>query len=168
MELPSQTLNSTALHTVFIKQLNTLYNAKISLIKVLPHLIEQATFNSLKFALREDLDETIQQMSSLKAIFTLVQEVGVNDSCLDLNAIIAEAHRQVFYDKHKHFESDMSILFYMSVIFENIQIGACQLLNLITLKLEHQPYAKLVRECLDTVKDNCSLFYYVTEEYIQN
>jgi len=35
------------------------------------------------------------------------------------------------------------------------------------LKLAYQPYAQLVVECLDMVKENSSLFHYVAEEYLQ-
>ena len=166
MEQPSQTLNNIALRAVFIEQLNILYNAKISLTNCLPQLIGQATFKNLKLALQEDLDETERQMIAVKTIFNLITESWLNHSCMGLNAVINEAHKQVFYDDNKHFESDMSILFYMSVI-ANLQVGACKVLHQVALKLAFQPYAQLVGECLDVVKENCGLFYYVTEEYLQ-
>lgn len=168
MDIPfNQSLNTTSLRTVFIEQLSILYNAKVSLTNRLPGLVSQATFNNLKMALEEDLEDTKRQMVSLKEIFRLLQESWLTHSCLGINAVIDEAHKQVSFNEGRHFESDMSILFYMGVV-ENLQIGASEILNLMALKLSYEPYAQLVRECLDVVKDNASLFHYVTEEYLQN
>ena len=168
MKSPSiQSLSISSLRMVFIEQLSILYNAKISLTDRLPKLVNQATFKNLKMALEEDLDDTKRQMIALKTIFKLMQESWLTHSCLGMNAVIDEAHKQVIFNQDKHFESDMSILFYMSVI-ENLQIGASKMLNLMALKLDYQPYAQLVGECLDMVKDNASLFHYVAEEYLEN
>ncbi|MBB6107722.1 Ferritin-like metal-binding protein YciE [Mucilaginibacter lappiensis] len=163
----NQSLSSIKLRTVFIKQLSILYNAKVSLTDRLPQLVNQATFNNLKMALEEDLDDTKRQMIALKTIFKLMQESWLTHDCLGMNAVIEEAHNQVIFNDDKHFESDMSILFYMAVI-ENLQVGASQMLNMMALKLVYQPYAQLVRECLDIVKDNASLFHFVAEEYLQS
>lgn len=168
MKSPSiQSLSISSLRTIFIEQLSILYNAKISLTDRLPQLVSQATFKNLKLALEEDLDDTKRQMVALKTIFKLMQESWLTHSCLGMNAVIDEAHKQVTFNQDKHFESDMSILFYMAVI-ENLQVGASQMLNLMALKLAYQPYAQLVKECLDIVKDNASLFHYVAEEYLEN
>lgn len=167
MEQSPQPLDDTALHTVFIEQMSILYNAKVSLTNYLPQLIEQATFKSLKQALQEDFDETQQQMVAVKAIFDRLHESWLTNPCLAINALIEEAHHLVTFKKEKHFESDMSILYYMSVV-ENLQVGASNILQLIALKLAYHPYAQLVSECLDAVKDNSSLFYFVTEEYLLN
>lgn len=163
---PSNSLDINALRAVFIEQLSILYNAKLHLTTWLPQLTNQATFRNLKLALEEDLEDTDRQMIALKKIFQLMQESWLTNSCLGMNAVIDEAHKQVVFDRDKHFESDMSILFYMAVI-ENLQVGASKILNLMALKLAYQPYAQLVVECLDMVKDNSSLFHYVTEEYLQ-
>jgi ferritin-like metal-binding protein YciE len=163
----NQSLNIITLRTVFIEQLSILYNAKVSLTDRLPQLVSQATFKNLKMALEEELDDTKRQMIALKTIFKLLQESWLTHSCLGMNAVIEEAHKQVTFNQDKHFESDMSILFYMSVI-ENLQVGASEILNVIALKLAYQPYAQLVGECLDLIKDNASLFHYVAEEYLQS
>ena len=154
------------LRSLFIEQLSILYNAKLSLTNRIPDLADQATFKNLKMALQEDLDDTNRQMTAVKKIFNLMQESWLTNNCLGINAVIEEAHNQVTFNRQNHFVSDMSILFYMSVI-ENLQVGASQMLHLIALKLAYKPYAELVEECLDAVKDNSSLFYYVTEEYLQ-
>jgi ferritin-like metal-binding protein YciE len=164
---PTQTLNPVSLHSVFMEELSILYNAKVNLMDRLPQLVSQATFRNLKLALNEDLEDTKRQMVSLKRIFNLMQESCLSNNCLGMTAVIDEAHKKVVFNADNHFESDMSILFYMSVI-ENLQLGASQMLNLIALKLAYQPYAQLVRECLDVVKDNSSLFYYVAEEYLED
>ncbi|MGF7040321.1 DUF892 family protein [Mucilaginibacter lappiensis] len=167
MDSQNQSLNIITLRTVFIEQLSILYNAKVSLTNRLPQLVSQATFKNLKMALEEDFDDTKRQMIALKTIFKLMQESWLTHSCLGMNAVIEEAHKQVTFNQDKHFESDMSILFYMSVI-ENLQVGASQMLNMMALKLAYQPYAQLVGECLDLVEDNASLFHYVAEEYLRS
>jgi ferritin-like metal-binding protein YciE len=163
----AQTLNSIAVRSVFIEQLSILYNAKVNLTDCLPGLVEQATFRNLKLALSEDLEETEKQMISLKTIFNLLNESWLTNDCLGTNAVILEAHKHIAFNQGKHFESDMSILFYMSVI-ENLQVGASQMLKLMSLKRAFQPYAQLISECLDMVKDNSVLFYCVAEEYLQS
>jgi len=164
--ISSQPLSATALRALFIEQLSILYNAKISLTAYIPGLVKQATFTNLKLALEEDLEDSIRQMIALKTIFRLMQESWLTNSCLGMNAVIDEAFKQVAFDKTKHFESDMSILFYMAVI-ENLQVGAGKILNLMALKLDYEPYAQLVGECLDMAEDNSGLFHCVAEEYLQ-
>ena len=162
----NKALDINALRSAFIGQLSILYNAKVSLTTSIPLLVKQATFKNLKLALEEDLEETNQQMIALKTIFNMMEESWLTNHCLGMNVVMAEAHKQVTFDRENHFDSDMSILFYMSVV-ENLQVGASNMLNLMALKLAYQPYAQLVRQCLDMVKDNSSLFYYVAEEYLQ-
>src|SRR4051812_42997046 len=118
----SQALPADALRAVFLKQLSILYNAKINLVNRLPQLISQATFNNLKMALQEDSADTDRQMVALKQIFTMMGESWLTDCCLGMNAVMDEAHLQVVFNTGDHFESDMSIVFYMSVI-ENLQVG---------------------------------------------
>jgi ferritin-like metal-binding protein YciE len=166
MEYSSQLLSADKVRAIFTGQLSILYNAKLSLTASLPKLVEQATFKNLKMALREDIEDTDRQMLAVKKIFHLMGESWLTDDCLGMNAVLEEARKQVAFDKTNHFRSDMSILFYMSVI-ENMQVGASQMLHLIALKLAYKPYSELIEECLDAVKDNSSLFHYVTEEYLQ-
>ena len=160
-------LDIDALRVVFVQQLTILYNAKISLTGRLPELVEQATFGNLKAALVEDLEDTKRQMTSLKEIFNLMHESWLTDKCLGTNAVIAEAFNQVSFNQNEHFQSDMSILVYMSAI-ENMQVGASKILNLMALKIAYHPYAQLVLECLDISQDNADLFHHVAEEYFLN
>jgi|GEM_PF-5118705 len=159
--------NASALHSVFTEQLCILYNAKICLTDHLPQLVSQATFSNLKMALEEDFDDNKRQMVALKTIFEQMEESHLTHSCLAINAMIEEAHKHVFFDQKKHFESDMSILFYITVI-ENLQLGASELLNLMANKIAYRPYAQLVTECLDLTKENSGLFYCVAHEYLEN
>lgn len=167
MKIINQSLSSQSLRTVFMEQLSILYNAKVILTERLPELASQATFLNLKNALAEDLEDTKQQMISLKTIFQLMQESWLSHNCLGMIGVINEAHKLVSFNQDKHYESDMSILFYMAVI-ENMQVGASQLLNLMALKLAYQPYAQLVLECLDISRDNSRLFQCVAVEYLEN
>jgi ferritin-like metal-binding protein YciE len=163
----NQPLDIDALRAVFVQQLTILYNAKISLTGCLPELVEQATFENLKAALVEDLEDTKRQMTSLKEIFNLMHESWLTDKCLGTTAVISEAFNQVSFNQNEHFQSDMSILVYMAAI-ENMQVGASKILNLMALKIAYHPYAQLVLECLDISQDNADLFHHVAEEYFQN
>lgn len=167
MKRTDQSLNSQSLRTVFMEHLSILYNAKTILTKRLPELAGQATFLNLKHALAEDLEDTERQMVALKTIFQLMQESWLTHHCLGMISVIDEAHKQVSFNREKHYESDMSILCYMAVI-ENMQVGASQILNLMALKLAYQPYAQLVLECLDISRDNTHLFLCVAAEYLEN
>ncbi|SDD98933.1 protein of unknown function [Mucilaginibacter pineti] len=167
MKKIDQSLNSTSLGVVFMEQLSILYNAKVILTERLPELASQATFQNLKHALAEDWEETKLQMIALKTIFQLMQESWLTHHCFGMIAVIDEAHKQVSFNRDKHYESDMSILCYMAVI-ENMQVGASQILNLMALKLAYQPYAQLVLECLDIAKDNSRLIMCVAAEYLED
>ena len=148
----------------FIKELSILYSAKRHLITCLPKFVSQATFSNLKLALAEDLEETKMQLSSLRSIFQKMGQPAVTDDCLGMNAIIAEAEKQVNFSEDDFYSSDMSIIFYMNVI-ENLQIGACRVLHIISSKPDFLPYQQLVKESLDTNKDNARLFKAVAKEY---
>jgi ferritin-like metal-binding protein YciE len=167
MKTPDRSLGTSSLRNVFMEQLCILYNAKAILTEHLPELTSQATFQNLKHALEEELEDTKKQMVALKTIFQLMQESWLTHNCLGMIAVIDEAHKQVSFNQDKHYESDMSILFYMAVI-ENLQVGASQILNLMALKLAYQPYAQLVVECLDSSRDNSRLFQYVAKEYLDS
>ncbi len=161
---PKQTLNPESLNVAFVKQLSILYNAKNSLITNLPRLIGQATFKNLKHAIEEDLEDSKKQMDTLKEIFAQMEETWHTHKCLAINEVIKEALDQVVFVEDSHYESDMSILFYLSVL-ENMQLGACKILNFLATKIAYQPYAQLVLECLDISRDNSRLVEYVAVEY---
>ena len=162
-----QTLSTQALRTVFIEQLTILYNAKTSLIENLPQLARQATFQNLKHALEEDLADSMTQMATLKEIFHLMDASWTTQKCLGMEAVVAEALEQVSFKQDNHYESDMSILFYLAAI-ENMQVGACKILSVLAKKIAYQPYARLVTECLDLSRDNSRLIQYVAQEYFDN
>src|ERR1700744_5599025 len=162
-----QTINTDLLRIAFIEQLTILYNAKTRLIENLPQLIRQATFRNLKHALEEDLADSTRQMNILKEIFKQMGATWTTHKCLGMQAIVYEALAQVSFKQDNHYESDMSVLFYLAAI-ENMQLGACKILNRLAKKIAYQPYAQLVLECLDTSRDNSRLVQYVAEEYFGN
>lgn len=163
-DLINQSFNSDALHFAFVEQTTILYNAKTSLIVNLPRLIGQATFQNLKHALQEDLDDSKTQMGNLKEIFRLMGESWLTQECLGMSGVVEEAIQQVSFKKDNQYNNDLSILFYISVI-ENMQLGACKILNLLALKVAYQPYAQLLLQCLDFSRDNARLIDFVAEEY---
>ena len=160
LQQPNNLHSASALRTVFIEQLSVLYSAKKHLISSLPDLIKHAAFQNLKLALSEDLEDTNRQMICIRDLFRLIKESAVTDSCLGMNVVINEAHKQIVFHQDKKYESDMSIIFYMSVI-ANLQVGAGNMLNLIAQKQAYLPYAQFVRESLDMEKDNATLFKFV-------
>lgn len=81
-------------------------------------------------------------MGTLKEIFRLMDESWLTQDCLGMAEVVAEALHQVSFKQDNHYQSDMSILFYLSAM-ENMQLGACKILNLLALKIAYQPYAQL-------------------------
>lgn len=163
----SNPLDTGALQKTFVEQATGLYCAKIHLITHLPDLIQQATFNNLRLAMTEVLDDTKRQMVSLGRIFSLLGKSADTESCLAMNAIIREASDKIAIYPKNHYDSDMTIIFYMSVI-ENLQVGAGRVLNAIALKPGFEPYIQLVTESLDSSKDNADLFTVIAKEYLEN
>ena len=158
-------LDAGALRNVFINQPSLLYAAKTHLSESLPALAEQAAFITLKHALQEDINETMQQMTSLREVFAILKESAMTENCIGMNAIIKEAHNHIRFLNGKNYEADMSIIFYMGVI-EHLQIGAGRMLNLVAQHKDYLSYAQLVKESLDMSKDNANLFHLIAAEYI--
>jgi ferritin-like metal-binding protein YciE len=131
----------------------------------LPELIKQATFNSLKLALEEDLDDSKRQMICLGKIFTMLNKSADTESCLAMNSIIGEAHKKIAFAADNKYESDMTIIFYMNII-ENLQLGASRILNLIATKPEFESYAQQIKESFDISRDNARLFHVIAREYL--
>lgn len=163
----SHRLGAGALQKTFIEQATGLYCAKIHLITHLPDLIQQATFNDLRLAMTEVLEDTKRQMISLGRIFSLLGKSADTESCLAMNAIISEATNKIAFYPKNHYDSDMTIIFYMSVI-ENLQVGAGRVLSAIASKSGFEPYAQLVKESLDSSQDNADLFDVIAKEYLEN
>lgn len=163
----SHPLDVGALQKTFVEQTTGLYCAKIHLITHLPDLIDQATFNNLKLAMTEVLDDTKRQMISLGRIFSLLGKSADTESCLAMNAIIHEANNKIAVYPESHYDSDMTIIFYMSVI-ENLQVGAGRVLSAIVSKTGFEPYVQLVKESLDNSKDNADLFDVIAKEYLES
>ena len=163
----SHPLDGSALQKTFVEQATGLYCAKIHLITHLPDLIHQATFNNLRLAMAEVLEDTKRQMISLGRIFSLLGKSADTESCLAMNAIISEASNKIAVYPNNNYDSDMTIIFYMSVI-ENLQIGAGRVLSVIASKQGFEPYAQFVKETLDSSKDNADLFQVIAKEYLEN
>ncbi|MET3980062.1 ferritin-like metal-binding protein YciE [Mucilaginibacter sp. UYP25] len=158
-------LGTSAIRTIFINQLSILYAAKHHLIKSIPTLISHANFGVLVLALSEELDDTNEQLKCLKSVFSQLNESALTECCLGMNVIIEEAFTQIIYQEDAHYQSDMSIIFYMNVV-ENMQIGAGRILNMIAQKLAYQQYQHLIAQCMDMSHDNAKLFHHVAEEYL--
>jgi ferritin-like metal-binding protein YciE len=158
-------MDSAALRNVFICQLSLLYAAKTHLTSSLPALVEQAAFVNLKNALKEDLEDSSNQMLRLQEILVLMNEKPMTENCLGMNAIIKEAYESVRFLDGKNYESDMSIIFYMGVI-EHLQLGAGRMLNLIAKSKGFKRYSVLVEQTLDMCVDNTNLFQLIAKEYI--
>jgi ferritin-like metal-binding protein YciE len=117
-----------------------LYNAKNSLLENLPKLVSQATFQNLKHALAEDLADCLKQMAALREIFNLLNATWNTHQCLGMEAIVSEALEQVSFQQDNHYESDMSILFYLAFIRKHAG-GRLKILSLLAEKIAYKPYA---------------------------
>lgn len=160
-------LSLLSLRSVFVEQTNSLYCAKNHLLSHLPELITYASFANLRNALCAEFTDTRRQMVSLQQVFELLNESSNDGACLGVRAVIHEAHKQVTVYASDTYKSDMTIIFYMSVI-ENLQLAANRIMTLISTKPYFKQYAQLVNESLDINKENAVLFDCMAKEYLEN
>ena len=151
---------------LFIHQLNRMNCTKGYLIKTLPDLIEMASFNNLKLAISETLEDVKKQQERVDEIYGLLNSKASDDGCEVIKAVIEEAYH--FGNPNNGLTriiNDMDIILYMRLI-ENICLTAFNMLKNINKFLGDGHITQLLLECSDENADNDKLFRLITEEYL--
>ena len=84
-------MHSSQLMELFEKELKDIYWAEKALTKALPKMIKNATSEELINALENHLTETVEQVSRLEHVFTLIGKKAVAKTCEAMKGLIEEA-----------------------------------------------------------------------------
>jgi ferritin-like metal-binding protein YciE len=83
-------MTPSSLQELYVEQLRDLYDAEHQIIKALPKMIEAATSESLKQALRSHLEVTKAQASRLETIFEKLEEEPRGEKCKGMQGVLQE------------------------------------------------------------------------------
>jgi len=162
---PKQTSNSLDLKQLFIHQLNRVNCTKGYLVRNLPLLIEIASFNTMKLAMQEDLDDVKKQQRRIDEMYALLGSKPSDEGCEVIKSVIEEAFNLNNNSGKSTIINDMDIILYMQLI-ENIELSSFRMLKLIAQFMGNDEITQMVTECFDENVDNDKLFSLISEEYL--
>jgi ferritin-like metal-binding protein YciE len=84
-----------SLKTLFIHELNDLYDAERQLITVLPKLARAASCEDLRLAFERHSDQTKKHMERLERVFALIEEKPGRVTCKAMKGIVEEAEEMI-------------------------------------------------------------------------
>ena len=92
---PSNGSTATSLQHLFEDGLKDIYWAESALIKALPKLLDKASDNKLKTAIKEHLDQTKDHVMRIESIFELIGQKPVAEKCEAMEGILKEGDSTV-------------------------------------------------------------------------
>lgn len=165
-----ETLNITRteldLKQLFIHQLNRVNCTKGYLARNLPKLQEIASFNTMKLAIREDLEDVQKQQTRIDEIYNLLQTEPSDEGCEVIKSVIEEAYNLNINSGKSTIINDMDVILYMQLI-ENIELTSFRMLKMIASYLRNPQINQMLTECFDESADNDRLFALISEEYLE-
>lgn len=166
MENPKQSLNAFEIQHLFIHQLNRVNCTKGYLIRNLPILKEIASFNTMKMAIQEDLEDVKKQQQRIDEIYDMLNTAASDEGCEVIKCVMEEAFNLGNSANKSTIINDMDIILYMQLI-ENIELISFRMLKQIAGYLNNPEVGQKVIECCDENIDNDRLFMLITEEYLE-
>ena len=154
------------LKQLFIHQLNRVNCTKGYLTRNLPRLQEIASFNTMKLAIREDLEDVQKQQSRIDEIYSLLQAEPSDEGCEVIKSIIDEAYNLNNNSGKSTIINDMDVILYMQLI-ENIELTSFRMLKMIAGYMGNKQISQMLTECFDENVDNDRLFTLISAEYLE-
>jgi ferritin-like metal-binding protein YciE len=165
-----ETLNITRteldLKQLFIHQLNRVNCTKGYLARNLPKLQEIASFNTMKLAIREDMEDVQKQQDRIDQIYDLLQTEPSDEGCEVIKSVIEEAYNLNNNSGKSTIINDMDVILYMQLI-ENIELTSFRMLKMIAGYLRNPQINQMLIECFDESADNDRLFTLISVEYLE-
>jgi ferritin-like metal-binding protein YciE len=152
---------------LFIHQLNRINCAKGYLIKNLPALKIIASFQMLKLAIQEDLDDVKKQLLRVQDIYELLDAKASDEGCEVLIAVIEQAYKLSENEGKTSIITDMDIILYLQLI-EHIEMTTYRMLKMIATYLGNKQIEQMILECFHETEDNDLLYELIAEEYLGN
>jgi ferritin-like metal-binding protein YciE len=141
---------NTALHKLFVNELQDTYDAEHQLIKALPNLAKAAGTNELRQAFESHLKETKEQASRLEKVFAAIDEEPRRKPCQGMAGIIAEGERTL--QEQKGSEALDAALIATAQKAEHYEIASYGCLFTWAELMDHRSEAELLKETLDEEK----------------
>jgi ferritin-like metal-binding protein YciE len=160
-----QKMDQESLKKVFLLQLNNIFCIKSYLVINLPAMAESASFNDLKNAILESVDEIKLQLLRMDEIYRIIGESYSPRQCVGVRALTMEAYVASKAPGMSYLETDLTLLYHMYTL-ESIEIASFTALHDLALSLPQNDLSILLKQNLDTAKDNKELYELISREYI--
>jgi ferritin-like metal-binding protein YciE len=154
------------LKLLFIHQLNRVNCTKDYLARNLPDLQGIASFNTMKLAIREDLEDVKKQQLRIDEMYRLLDSKASDEGCEVIKSVIEEAFNLSNNSGKSTIINDMDIILYMQLI-ENIELTSFRMLKMIAGFMGDDRITQMVTECFDENVDNDRLLTLISEEYLE-
>ena len=160
-----QKLDETSLNKLFLKQLDNIYCIKKHLLKVLPSLAETASFEGLKAAITENLDQIKMQILRMDVIYKIYTAKYSEENCIGIKAFSLEAYNSNRNPDLPDLERDLALLFHLHIV-EGMETAYFDILKRITRNLENKDIEVLLDQNFETSVKNIKLYELIEKEYI--
>lgn len=142
-------MNST-LQSLFLEQLEDMYDSEQRITKALPKMIEAATCQELKSALESHLKETEGQIEKLERVFAAFDETASGTKCDAMTGILSEGESMV--KKHKKSTTINAAIIAAGQKVEHYEIATYGTLKAWAISLGNNEAANLLGEILEQEK----------------
>ncbi len=151
------------LRRIFLEHLNNIYFGKQHLLDFLAEIIEIASLQQLKLAIRECKEDAITQMQQMESVYNMINAQPSRISILGMQGVTLEAYLSVIKSGKTPHERDVFILFYLQII-EGIEITYFKVLKSLANALGYSN--TFFNHPFDLAVENKILFDAIYKEYI--
>jgi ferritin-like metal-binding protein YciE len=152
------------LKQIFLHHLTRIYNGKRFLRERTPHLIELASFEALKLAVKEFGGDVKKQIERMEDIYKLIGETPSPEVCNPIRSIVKDEFC-LDHDQDVSLLNDLDLMLYLQIL-EHINITSYRMLIMIAKLLKYDEVKQLLTENFDESADNDQLFTLIAKEYI--
>ncbi len=158
-------LDEASLKKVFLLQLGNILSIKKYLADNLPGIAGQASFKDLEYAILESVDDIKLQILRMEQLFVIMKEAYEPQKCLGIRMLMTEGYAHVKSPGLTGLESDMMLLYHLNAV-ESLEISCFKFLHDIATSLPNGDLARLLKENVDSAKDNKALYEMIAREYL--
>lgn len=161
----SAKLDETSLRKVFLLQLGNICCIKNYLVDNLPAMAHSASFITLKQAILESVDDIKVQILRLETMYQLLKENYEPQQCIGIRALMMDGYAKSKSADLSGLETDLMMLYHLNAV-ENLEISCFNFISDLAASLPNKGLAILIRQNLDSAKDNKHLYEMITQEYM--
>lgn len=162
-ERRSSVMPDSKLHHFFMQQIQDVYWAEKKLVKTLPKLSEAATSQRLKQAFNDHLEQTVNHVTRLENIFTMMGEEPKALKCPAMAGIVDEGSDIIDETDEGSAQRDVGLIFAAQKA-EHYEIATYGGLVTLARTMGHDDAAELLDQTLAEEKVTDSLLTKIAEE----